>query len=608
MVRVWISELDGDVHFKTMNSSAYEFDTCIGLFKSCYLKYDLKTKDWVYPIRIAVLNVISTLKAHDINVEISKEDVDVISLALYPPSDELKKVRYSIDKNLLENHPPLKGEFPHEDYQLQAMKKFVTQNRLILNLFPRLGKTYISSLGIASLFKNGVLDCVLAIMRPEGCSNYAREIVYFTDGIVKEEDIIILDKDHRDIESYFDKKIIIISYNSWRLCNEYYLKKNKITAKKPKKPFIHFDKWFSKRLLLCDEAQALCNESLQSHYTLIHSEYFERRCVMSGSIGYSYEKTYNLAKLLLPQRMSTMSKSEWWKYLTEETNSRWNRNIIPERLKEYEENILNKIMISFGEECLKVTDNYKHDVYVTMSDKMREIYKIATNEFILDVMKQGDGKITYGNFKKTFPTLRQITDDPSLLDVEKWNMEKDSPKIEVLKSILDDRIEDKGKNVILWCNSPKTMKTLTEIFSKYNPICVNGNEQLCGIKRKDRGDIIERIKTDESCRLLITNQVLSTSVSFWRFTINIYWAVPLDTDYYNQSIRRISGSGQKENIETIHLLYDRSIDNYLMESLLNKSKIKKYFDNYADSEEVPSEVLKEILNPKHVYTIEGDLR
>ena len=83
-----------------------------------------------------------------------------------------------------------------------------------MNLFPRLGKTYISSIGIASLFKQGVLDCVLAIMRPEGCGNFAREIVFFTDGIVKEDDVVILDKDSRDIENYFNKKVIILSYST----------------------------------------------------------------------------------------------------------------------------------------------------------------------------------------------------------------------------------------------------------------------------------------------------------------------------------------------------------------------------------------------------------
>lgn len=606
MVKIYLSEQDGLTHFKTVKSNSFEMDTIVGLFKANFLTYDSVSHNWVYPIRLAVLNVVDELKYNDIEVEISQEDIDVIKLSLYPPSQELKRIKFSVDKELLEKHPPLKGEAPHENYQLESIKKFVTQNRLLMNLFPRLGKTYISSIGIESLFKQGVLDCVLAIMRPEGCGNFAREIVFFTDEIVKEEDVVILDKDSRDIENYFNKKVIILSYSTWRLCNDYYKKVYKIKSKEPRKPIIKFDKWFTNRLLLCDEAQALCNDTLQYWYTWIHRDFFERRCVMSGSIGYSYEKTFNLAKLLLPQRMSSMTKSEWWKYMTESTYSKYKRNIIPSKLKEYEENILNKIMISYGENCLKVADNWIHDVYVPMSKKMREIYQIASNEFMLDVMKQGDGKITFGNFKKEFPTLRQITDDPSLINAEDWDMEKDSPKVEILKSILEDRIEDKGKNVILWCNSPRIMQKLGEIFKKYNPIVVSGNEQLCGIKRKDRTDIIERIKTDESCRLLIANQVLSTSVSFWRFQINIYFAVPIDTDYYNQSIRRINGSGQKENIETIHLLYDRSIDNYLMESLMNKSKIKKYFDNYADSDEIPIEILKEILNPKHQYTIQGD--
>ena len=34
--------------------------------------------------------------------------------------------------------------------------------------------------------------------------------------------------------------------------------------------------------------------------------------------------------------------------------------------------------------------------------------------------------------------------------------------------------------------------------------------------------------------------------------------------------------------------------------------VQGYFDNYADSDEVPIEILKEILNPKHQYTIQGD--
>lgn len=605
MVKIYISDEDGDVHFKTVDCNSFEFETVHELFKLNYLSYSPKTKDWTYPIRLKVLSIADTLRNHDIEVEMSQDDIDVIKLALYPPSDELRKIMCPLDKELLEHHPILKGNPPNEDYQLKAIKKFTTNNRLIMNIYPRLGKTYISSIGIASLMKQGRLDCVLGIMRSEGLANYKRELVFFTDGYIKEDDVVILDKSCRDIENYFDKKVILLAYNTWRLVNEYYKKERNIKAKEPKKPFIQFNKWFEKRMLLCDECQSICNESLQSHYTLIHSEFFERRCVMSGSVGYDYLKLYNLTKLLLPYRMSTMTRSEWWQYMTKETRSKFKRDIIPQRLKEFEDNILNNIMISYGESCLPLTENYKHEVYIQMNHKMREVYTIACNEFMLDVMKQGNGKITYANFKKKFPSLRQITDEPSLMEVQDWNIE-DNPKLEVLKSILEDRIEDKGLNVILWCNYPRSMVLLEKAFSKYNPIVVNGNEQLCGIKREDRSDVIERIKTDESCRLLITNQVLSTSVSFWRFSVNIFWSLPLDTDYYTQSQRRIMGSGQTKDVETIHLLFDHSIDEYLFENLVNKTKIKEYFDSSSENEELPMEKLKMILNPKHKFDLEGN--
>jgi hypothetical protein len=605
MVKVYISEDDGDVHFLIKSSSRKEFEDCVQIFKLNYLKYDSSTKEWFYPIRISIFTIIDALKQNDIEVDVSQDDIDVIKLSLYPPSDELKKIMCPLDKVLLEHHPILKGNPPNEDYQLKAIKKFTTNNRVMMNIYPRLGKTYISSIGIASLMKQGRLDCVLGIMRSEGLVNYKNELVFFTDGYIKEDDIVILDNNSRDIENYFNKKVILLAYNTWRLVNEYYKKERKIISKKPKKPFIQFNKWFEKRMILCDECQSICNESLQSHYTLIHSEFFERRCVMSGSVGYDYLKLYNLTKLLLPKRMSTMSRNEWWKYMTKETYSKYKRDIIPERLKEFEKYILNDIMISYGESCLPLTENYKHEVYIQMDKKMREVYTVACNDFIVEIMKQGNGKITYGNFKKKFPSLRQITDEPSLMGVPNWNID-DNSKLEVLKSILEDRIDDKGLNVILWCNYPRSMALLEKAFSKYNPIVVNGNEQLCGIKRENRADVIERIKTDENCKLLITNQVLSTSVSFWRFSVNIFWSLPLDPDYYTQCQRRIMGSGQKKNVETIHLLFEHSIDEYIFESLINKTKIKEYFDSTSKDEELPMEKLKMILNPKHKFDLEGN--
>ena len=98
MVKVYISEQDGDVHFKTIKSNSFEMDTVVQLFKANFLSYDSITHDWTYPIRLAVLNIVDELKLHDVEVEISQDDIDVIKLSLYPPSNELRKVKYSVNK------------------------------------------------------------------------------------------------------------------------------------------------------------------------------------------------------------------------------------------------------------------------------------------------------------------------------------------------------------------------------------------------------------------------------------------------------------------------------------------------------------------------------
>ena len=198
-VEVFISEQDGDVHFSTKNCNSREFEECVELFKANYLKFDPSTKDWTFPIRIAVLNIVDNLNANGIETTISQDDVDVIKLSLYPPSNELKKVKIPLDKELLEKFPPLIGLPSFEDYQLQAIRKFTTCNKVILNIFPRLGKTYISSIGLDSLMKQGQVDCVLGIMKPEGLGNFQHELVKFTDNYITEDDIVILDKDSRDI-------------------------------------------------------------------------------------------------------------------------------------------------------------------------------------------------------------------------------------------------------------------------------------------------------------------------------------------------------------------------------------------------------------------------
>lgn len=597
MVKIYLDMSDGYMHFKIEKELAW--NTIQSIFKMNHVKFDSSSKTYIEEPSLKAKNLYDELKDYT-DIEISEDDLSMLDFATYPPSNEVRRIKYPINKELIEKHPPMKGVEGHENFQLEAIKNVVQKNRVFLNIACRLGKAYISIIGMGTLMKLNKLDCALVIMRSEGLGNYYNEILRFLP-FINEEDIVIITKDNRNIEDYFDKKFILISYNTWRLSNEFYKKKNKITSKKPRKPIINFSKWKNNRALVLDECQSVCGDSLQTHYTMIHVDYFEYRYCLSGSIGYNIEKTYNISKILTPQRM-IMSKSDWWNYITEEGNSKWNREIIPAKLKEYENEMLKPITVTFSSECLPQTENYEHEIYIEMNDKMRKHYMEICNNALSDIKSKG--KITFKTLENKFPILKQCTDDMSLLEISDWNMEKDNPKIEILSSILENKIIDENRNVIIWCNYPRTMKKLTEIFSKYNPICVNGNEKLCGVKREERNQIIERIKTDKDCHLLITNQVLSTSVSFWRFSVNIWYSLPLDCDYLVQANKRIVGLGQKNDIETMYLLFNHSIDNYLYESLKNKLNVKKYFD--SGDEEISLDKIKEIINPKKHFTIEGE--
>ena len=169
MVKIFISEQDGDVHFKTIKSNSFEIDTVVGLFKANFLTYDSVSHDWVYPIKLEVLNVIDELKYNDISVDVLDEDIEVIKLAsLYPPSNELKRIKFSVDKELLEKHPPLIGKKGFENFQVDAIRQLIQKNRNLLDISCRSGKTFICVNAISTLYKLGKIDRVFIVCRNEG--------------------------------------------------------------------------------------------------------------------------------------------------------------------------------------------------------------------------------------------------------------------------------------------------------------------------------------------------------------------------------------------------------------------------------------------------------
>ena len=101
---------------------------------------------------------------------------------------------------------------------------------------------------------------------------------------------------------------------------------------------------------------------------------------------------------------------------------------------------------------------------------------------------------------------------------------------------------------------------------------------------------------------MFTNKVLSTSISLVECSVNIYFDVPSDADYFEQSRKREQGALQKKEIYTNILMFDKSVDLYLYYEVLLKKQTMKGLISMKDK--LGLEDYKNILNPKREYFIE----
>ena len=594
MVKVYISEEDGDVHFKTVDCNSFEFDTVHELFKLNYLSYSPKTKDWTYPIRLKVLSIVNSLKNHDVDVEISQDDIDVIKLSLYPPSNELRKIKYNLDKTMLELHPPLKGKEGFENFQVDASRKLVQTNRAYLDISCRHGKSKISCDALGSLYKLGVIDRILVVCRNEGVGNFESEILRFIP-YFNEDDIAIVSTENRDIESYFNKKIIITNYITFRLSCAYYNPKASI---KSKKPMIDFSKWGKTRCIVLDEVQSINHhDSIQTHMLQLHRDYFEYRYGLSGTLGFNFLHWYSLAKFMLPQRMS-MSFSEWRDYIT---TNQYHTVIDENKAKEFKENILDKLLITYHD-CIVQPLDEQIITYVDMTEDFRKIYKEICNKYIIEIFELGNGKANSNDALLKFGELSKLTSNPSLIKGYENFKIKDNPKFNILLSLLDKYINEQRKRVIIWSTHPSVLNELGKELVKYKPLIIHGDAST-SVKKNERIDELNIFKKDFTRKILLTNKVLSTSISVTECSRQIYWDLPLNSDDLSQSMERIRGPVQKEQTETNFLLFSKSVDLYIWFEILNKkSNIRKAI---LEKNSLNMEDFKKMLNPDKKYHVEG---
>jgi len=568
------------VNIELQNCS--NFTSILALLKLGKFHWDPKAERWKGSV-FQFDEARGHLEEFDV-VRVQDEDV-MAKLRDGDPEQIISKQRVLMDWNLL-NYPPVKGKAPFENFQIEDIGKGITRNRYAYYLGMGAGKSFIASALVAHYYiKTLEVGKVILLTTSIGVRNLRMELLKFVKGLDPEK-IAIVDKDFRNpFNVYVDADILIMSYNSFRLMCNYYKKELKISATKPRKPFLPITEWSgeSKVMLLLDESHNIAiHDSQQSHLIALHSKAFEYRYLFSGTPADKPEKLYNQFKTLDESLTHRLSYTDWLAVYAN-VGTRFSAYDVRDWKQDKLNELNEKFVARYGvyrdsADIIELPEHYEKRVFLKMSSKQRAIYEEFVQTTIASAMSSGKGSTQA--IVNSFPYLLLASENPFLLEkhLDKFDdrlasrilafKAEDMEKLTAAEEIVEDH---KGEKGVIWVSHPRTAELLVEKLKASHPIVIVGSTD-----EKVRNDLITQFKTNPENEILIANiQVLNTSVTITEATYQIYVERIFAYSPYSQSMARIYRIGQNKTVTTYILLYERSLDILQDKNLSSKDTLVK---------------------------------
>lgn len=502
-------------------------------------------------------------------------------------SEKIEKIDYS--KLIKAPYGPIKGKHPYENFQDEDIRKALSQNRLLFNWTMGAGKSFATSVIYEYLRTYKNVDKMILLTSRIGTYNLQDELVKFCLHL-NYDDISVFNspksfgKTNRKIfddKNILNKKVLIFSYDSWKLMDNSY-----------KEEKIPLDLFFGKkdRLLCLDECQYLTNpKSERSKSIMKYLKSFKYRYLFSATPADKNEKLYNICAILDPKLVKYLSYTKWINFYNdvgtyfskyainkkgwhEEDLEKLNNNLLQYSVKRNTQDVLDLPKLSLKE------------FNVEMDEKQRSLYKKVTNNIVNYCVKKGEEVENISNdiIRLAFSTISSFCENPNVLGesdsetvspeikelCKKYNYSKNYAKLDVADAIVEDEME-KGERGIIWYLHPKTKDSLIERYKKYNPIVVDSEKS-----EEERDELIKKFKTDKSHKILIASQnILATSVTL----IECNWAIYLETSFsyeiYLQSTGRIYRIGQTRNVRLYHIWLSDSTDLFHKKAIDTKGEL-----------------------------------
>jgi len=571
-------------------SNTNHFDEALATVKENRLIYNPSNKRWIgTPLKI--INTCLQLEDFEQIQRVGWSDVEANKNFTSTIATKFKRKRLDNDCVLSE---PILGKSPYEDFQIKAIQKGIGQNRYCFFLGMGSGKSFITISTLNHYFKEGSIDKVLIVTPPEGVYNWLEELKMFSTFANTEDKVYISTASHnRDPFKEIRKEtVIIMSYRHYlTISDDYYFQKTKKKSKSYKKPVIPFNIWGDNRAIILDESHKIKNsKSRQTKVISLHKNYFEYRYLLTGTpTPNTFEEIYAQIKFLDDGILPS-----YWDWL-EDTASLGNRfskyainYFYPDRVSHWEEILKRWVTRYTSDQILDLPELVIVDTYAEMTAIQKEIYQHLIN-YVVGIIKETEGRLVPKLLKNKFSYISLAYENAELLKgkidelrspklaklVKKFNLNKHHGKMEIVQSLATKYIDEEGLKLTISDFHPSTLDHLAEVFKKYNPIVIHGQNVPTGEdKVKYRNTQLETFKTDKNCKLLLASStVLNTAVNITECTRVINFSRSFSYTNYSQFIKRFHRIKQTNHVIIHNMIFRDSLDISLDKTLKKKQDL-----------------------------------
>lgn len=436
-------------------------------------------------------------------------------------------------------------KFPLYPYQQEGMMHLAFTARAMLADEMGLGKT-VQAIAAAEVLKRlKKIESVLVIVPTSLKSEWEEQIQKFTDSSLK----VVIGPRHDRLRAYQEKSFYyIVNYEQVR--NDYAEIQDLLTPD----------------LIILDEAQRIKNWKTQTANSVkrLNSPYI---FVLTGTpLENRIDEVYSIMQVIDPYIFGSLFRFNRDFYMLDEKGKAYGVKNLEEFHRRLKPVMLRRRKKDVEGELPERTNN---NYFVEMAEEQRKRYEEYNEQaahLVAVSLKRPLTKEELEKLQMFLACMRMLCDSTYILD-QKTRI---SPKIEELRNILEEILEDKQNKVIIFSEWEKMLQLVKE---EAEELQVGFAWHTGTVRQKQRREEINRFKEDENCRLFLSTDSGSVGLNLQNANYVINMDLPWNPAKLEQRIARAWRKHQARSVNVINLITEDSIEHRMLTTLNLKQSL-----------------------------------